>query len=153
VPAKILGGRHRPVVHCRPILFPPRGDVVAHVFVVTVTVVVVVAVNGTTTEGGGADEQLPLTSLSSLTQASCLSKMRHHRDIFPTNTMAYDTIVRQSRATMKERNRAQAAEKASAKRKITMSIQVKYLEKRGRSVWPKGPHLVRIFKMKSHLIQ
>ncbi len=102
---------------------------------------------------GGADEQLPLTSLSSLTQASCLSKMRHHRDIFPTNTMAYDTIVRQSRATMKERNRAQAAEKASAKRKITMSIQVKYLEKRGRSVWPKGPHLVRIFKMKSHLIQ
>jgi hypothetical protein len=43
-----------------PSFAPPRGDVVAHVFVVTVTVVVVVAVNGTTTEGGGADEQLPL---------------------------------------------------------------------------------------------
>ena len=62
------------------------------------------------------------------------------------------TIVRQSRATMKERNRAQAAETASAMRKITMSIQVKYLEKRGRLVWPKGPHFIRIFEMRSHLI-
>ena len=62
------------------------------------------------------------------------------------------TIVRQSRATLKEQNQAQAAETASATRKITMWIQVKYLEKRGRLVWSKGPHLVRIFEMRSHLI-
>jgi len=61
-------------------------------------------------------------------------------------------IVRQNRATMKERNRAQAAEKANAMRKITMSNQVKYLEKRGRSVWPKGLHPARIFEVRSHLI-
>jgi hypothetical protein len=63
------------------------------------------------------------------------------------------TIIRQSRATMKERNRAQAAEMASATKKITMLILVKYLEKRGRLAWSKGLHLVRkIFEMRSHLI-
>ncbi len=31
------------------------------------------------------------TSLSSLTPASCLSKTRHNRDVFPANTMAYDS--------------------------------------------------------------
>jgi hypothetical protein len=57
------------------------------------------------------------------------------------------TIARQSRATMMEHNRAQTAETASATKKITMSILVKYLEKRGRSVWSRG-----IFEMRSHLI-
>ena len=62
-------------------------------------------------------------------------------------------IVRQSRATMKEQNRAQAAETASATKKITMLILVKYLEKIGRLVWSKGLHLVRrIFEVGSHLI-
>jgi len=62
-------------------------------------------------------------------------------------------IVRQSRATTKERNQAQAAETASAMKNITMLILVKYLEKRGRLVWSKGQHLVRrIFEMGSHLI-
>jgi hypothetical protein len=70
-----------------------------------------------------------------------------------TKTSLQTIIVCQSRATMKERNRAQAAETASTTKKITMLILVKYLEKRGRSVWFKGPHLVRrIFEMRSHLI-
>jgi hypothetical protein len=57
------------------------------------------------------------------------------------------TIVRQSQ------NRAQAAETASATKKITKLMLVKYLEKRGRPVWSKGLHLVRrIFEMRSHLI-
>jgi len=75
------------------------------------------------------------------TNATSVAKMS-----FRTN------IVCRSRATMTEGNQAQAAETASATRKITMSIQVKYLEKRGRSVCPRGPHLVRIFEMRSHLI-
>jgi len=44
--------------------------------------------------------------------------------------MSLQTIfVRQSRATMKERNRAQAAEMASATKNITMLILAKYLKK------------------------
>jgi hypothetical protein len=61
-------------------------------------------------------------------------------------------ITRQNRATMRERNRAQVAENASATRKITMSIQVRYLEKRGRSMWLEGLHSARIFEMRSRLI-
>jgi hypothetical protein len=41
----------------------------------------------------------------------------------------------------------QTAKTASATKKITMSILVKYLEKRGISVWSRG-----IFEMRSHLI-
>jgi len=42
----------------------------------------------------------------------------------------------------------QAAETASATKKL-----VKYLKKRGRSVWSKGPHLVRrTSEMRSHLV-
>jgi hypothetical protein len=57
------------------------------------------------------------------------------------------TIARQSRATMMDQNRAQTAETARSTKKITMSMLVKYLEKRGRLVWSRG-----IFDMRSHLI-
>ena len=45
------------------------------------------------------------------------------------------------------KRQAQTAETASATKKITMLMLVKYLEKRGRSVWSRG-----IFDMRSHLI-
>jgi hypothetical protein len=50
------------------------------------------------------------------------------------------------------KRQAQTAETASVTKKITSQYWVKFFEKRGRSVWPKGLHLARIFKMRSHLI-
>jgi hypothetical protein len=50
------------------------------------------------------------------------------------------------------KRQAQTAETASATKKITSRYWVKYLEKRGRSMWLEGLHLAKIFEMRSHLI-
>jgi hypothetical protein len=50
------------------------------------------------------------------------------------------------------KRQAKTAETASVTKKITSQYWVKFFEKRGRSVWPKGLHLARIFEMRSHLI-
>ncbi len=95
-----------------------------------------VAITTTTTTGSAT------MTRTTMTNATLVAKMSLRT-----------TIVRQNRATMMERNWAQAAETASATKKITMLILVKCLKKRGRSVWSKGLHLVRgIFEMRSHLI-
>ena len=89
-----------------------------------------VAITTTTTKSA------TMTCTTSTTNATSVAK-----------TSLQTTIARQSRATMMDQNRAQTAEEARSTRKITMSILVKYLEKRGRSVWSRG-----IFDMRSHLI-
>ena len=87
-----------------------------------------VAITTTTTKSA------TMTCTTSTTNATSVAKMSLRT-----------TIARQSRATMMDQNRA-TAETARSTKKITMSMLVKYLEKRGRS-WSRG-----IFDMRSHLI-